>query len=140
MTLPNIDFFGSNRKSSLFHIVRGLYQSDDSFRGLVDFAMVGAIVLLFLDPSPRQLLSDVTERATSSVRFLLTSQPSERSKSDPKPQVSIDPKAPTPVPVVTGVVTGNTPHVVRTVPITASPTTPSVRAANVGSATSIDCR
>jgi hypothetical protein len=42
-----------------------LYQSDDSFRGLVDFAIIGFVVLLFLDPSAMQSTRNLTDRAFS---------------------------------------------------------------------------
>src|SRR5262249_19471348 len=40
-----------------------LYQSDDAFRGLVDFAIVGSVVLLFLDPWALQPARNLPDRA-----------------------------------------------------------------------------
>jgi len=49
-----------------------LYQSDDSFRGLVDFAIFGSVVLLFLDPSVMQSARNLTHRAFTVIETLVS--------------------------------------------------------------------
>src|SRR5262249_3691698 len=51
-----------------------LYQSDDSFRGLVDFTIFGSVVLLFLDPSAMQSPRNWTARASSVSETFLPQQ------------------------------------------------------------------
>jgi uncharacterized protein len=62
-----------------------LYQSDDSFRGLVDFAIFGSVVLLFLDPSAMQSARNLTDRAFSVIETFV-SQRTERMPPSVAPE------------------------------------------------------
>src|SRR5215472_9535260 len=99
-----------------------LYQSDDSFRGLVDFAILGSMVLLFLDPWAMQSARNLTDRAFSVVETLV-SQRIERMSPGVAPEAR--PKGaelPPPQHVAASSAPADTPHDVNAPPtMTASP-------------------
>jgi TPR repeat protein len=97
-----------------------LYQSDDAFRGLVDFAIVGSVVLLFLDPWALQSARNLTDRAFS-VFETLVSQRIERMPQGVAPEARTkSAQLPPPQQVAAGSSPADTPHDVNAPPTTAA--------------------
>lgn len=119
MPSPHRELRISGRKQSLFRVAWRLYRSDDSFCGLVDFAVIGAVVLLFLYPSAMQSLGDVIYRASFRIESILISRQTDLPRSDSKNQAPVvgNSQSATPGSATTGIVIGNAPRAVRTIPI-----------------------
>src|SRR5262249_18770721 len=64
--------FISGGRPPLLRFAWRLYQSNDSFRGLVDFAIVGSVVLLFLDPPAFQSARNLSDLAFSVIETLVS--------------------------------------------------------------------
>src|SRR5262249_14693030 len=64
--------FISGARPPVLRFAWRLYQSDDAFRGLVDFAIVGSVVLLFLDPWALQSARNLTGRAFSVIETFVS--------------------------------------------------------------------
>ncbi len=78
--------FGGSRPPFLRYVVR-LYASDNVFRGLVDFALIGAVVLLFLHPPPMNWLrAPGGDRPTPPSPSPVAQSPA----SAPRPSPSVD--------------------------------------------------
>ena len=73
--------FIANRRPPLFRFAWRLYWSEDSFRGLVDFAVIGMVVLFFLEPSVKQSVRDLSDWASSRVDWMMGLQRTEHRPS-----------------------------------------------------------
>jgi len=73
--------FIANRRPPFFRFAWRLYWSEDSFRGLVDFAVIGMVVLFFLDPSVKQSVRDLSDWASSRIDRMMGVQRMEHRPS-----------------------------------------------------------
>jgi len=81
--------FIANRRPPFFRFAWRLYWSEDSFRGLVDFAVIGTIVLFFLEPSVKQSVRDLSDWASSRIDWMMGLQ-----RTEPRPShSSVEPPA-----------------------------------------------
>jgi TPR repeat protein len=78
---PGEAFIVANRRPPFFRFAWRLYWSEDSFRGLIDFAVIGTIVLFFLEPSVKQSVHDLSDWASSRINWMMGLQRTQERPS-----------------------------------------------------------
>jgi TPR repeat protein len=77
MTEPGTSLLSGGRRPPFFRYVVRLYSSDAVFRGVVDFAAIGAVVLLFLHPPSKEWFRGwLTPQVASTPKPAAPAQPS----------------------------------------------------------------